>query len=64
MKNMEIAITMLKDELEGMKEYKEAMEKTDNQELFNILEKILPAEKQHASMLLNWVTKYSAQALK
>lgn len=60
--DMEMAIHGFKDEVEGVTEYSKAITACKNPELKTIFERALASEKEHASMLLDWINK-NAQAV-
>lgn len=60
--DMEMAIHALKDEIEDVGEYRQAIANCKDADLISIFERALAAEKEHASMLLEWINK-NAQAV-
>lgn len=50
-----MAIHALKDEIEGVGEYRKALAACKSPELSVIFERALESEKEHAAMLLDWV---------
>lgn len=60
--DMEMAIHGFKDEVEGVKEYSQALATCKNHDLRTIFERALASEKEHATMLLDWINK-NAQAV-
>lgn len=62
--DMEMALHALMDEMDGVKEYKKALETCKNPELAAIFERALASEKEHASMLLDWINKNAQTVLR
>lgn len=62
--DMEMAIHALKDEIEGVGEYRKAHAACKNQELASIFERALEAEKEHAAMILEWINKNAGSVLR
>lgn len=55
--DLKMALHALMDETEGVAEYKWAWEHAQDPELKAMAQKIMADEKQHATMLMQWVTK-------
>lgn len=62
--DMQMAIESLEDEMNGIEEYKYMIAKTKDQEFHKMLSDILAVEKQHATMLLNWINQKAPYMLK
>jgi uncharacterized protein len=62
--DMETALHALMDEVEGVAEYKWMAENCQDPELKAIAQKVMSDEKQHATLLLQWINKNAAMALK
>lgn len=62
--DMEMAIHALKDEIEDVGEYRKALAACKNPELASIFEKAMNAEKEHSSMLLDWINKNASSILR
>lgn len=62
--DMEMAIHAFMDEMEGVKEYKKALDACKNPELATIFDRALSSEKEHAAMLLDWINKNAQSVLR
>lgn len=62
--DMEMAIHAFKEEVEGVKDYRKALSACKDPELASIFERALVSEKEHASILLDWINKNAQSVLR